>query len=283
MVKSAVRAMDTVQKYCQDEWSVQLDAFTITGGSKRGWTTWLTGAVDERATAIAPMVIDTLNMQPQMKHQLESWGSYSDEIDDYTSRGLQKHMNTEAGRALTAIVDPYSYREVLTQPKLIMMGTNDNYWPLDALNLYWDDLAGEKYILYVPNNGHGLRDYPRVIGSFCALHQHIANGKKLPKLSWSFVPNGDKLTLRVQSDQAPKSVHVWLAQSSTRDFRQAEWKSNPTRHEDAEFVYDLAFPQSGYAAMFGEAVYADGILPSYLSTNVRIVDSDEVLTVKEGG
>ena len=57
MVKSAVRGMDAVQEFARRDWSLDLQTFTVTGASKRGWTTWLTSVVDPRVTALAPMVI----------------------------------------------------------------------------------------------------------------------------------------------------------------------------------------------------------------------------------
>ncbi len=271
MVKSAVRGMDTVQEYAKQQWSLDVQTFTVSGASKRGWTTWLTGAVDRRAIAIAPMVIDMLNMGPQMKHQLASWGAFSEQINDYTERGLIEPLQTEIGKKLTNIVDPYSYRDRIRQPKLIILGTNDDYWPLDALNLYWDDLLGEKHILYVPNNGHGIKDYGRVIGSVNALHQQAFNGQTMPKLTWQFKNSDEKLALRISSDMPPSRVRIWRAQSDKRDFRKANWTSVSARADGDEFVYAAAVPKTGYEAMFGEAVYEGNGLPFFLSTNVRII------------
>ena len=275
MVKSAVRAMDAVQAYTEQAWSLKIETFTVTGASKRGWTTWLTGAVDPRATAIAPMVIDMLNLNAHLQHQEAVWGRLSPKLGDYTERGLHKQLETEGGRALQAIVDPYSYRHLLTQPKLIMIGTNDPYWPLDALNLYWDELEGRNYILYVPNNGHSLRDYPRIIGSLSALHQHVANGKRLPALSWGFNEDKGKLSLHIESDIQPRQVVAWIALSATQDFHEAQWQSYPMQAEGDGYRYELALPNQGYAAVFGEAVYDDGdaTLPYFLSTKVRIIQA----------
>jgi PhoPQ-activated pathogenicity-related protein len=271
MVKSAVRAMDAVQDFAGKEWKLDIEHFTMTGASKRGWTTWLTSAVDARVTALAPMVIDMLNMVPQMKHQVESFGTYSEQIEDYTSKGLQNFLNTPRGKLLATIVDPFSYRQHLSQPKLIILATNDRYWPLDALNLYWEQLTGEKYILYVPNNGHGIKDIPRVVGGLSALHQHVANGKKLPKLDWKFAEENGKLRLRFTSDTRPDRVQVWTAKSDTRDFRNSEFSSHLMSADGDAHLYELAVPQSEYAALLGEAVFNGQPVPFHLSTNVRIV------------
>lgn len=273
MVKSAVRAMDAVQEYTAQSGRTPLKTFTVTGASKRGWTTWLTGAVDSRVAAIAPMVIDVVNMRPQMRHQLDAWGDYSYKIRDYTDRGLPQYLGTPEGDAIRAIVDPYSYRRQLTQPKLILLGTNDHYWPLDALNLYWDGLLGEKHVLYVPNNRHGLDDMERVIGTLAALARRTAAGECLPKLSWEFDDGAEEVGLRVESDTPPDEVRFWVATAAERDFRQSIWRSIPGRLVDEACLGAVPRPTSGYKALFGEAVFDRDKTPFYLSTNVKIIQA----------
>jgi PhoPQ-activated pathogenicity-related protein len=64
MVKSAVRAMDCVQELLASDQGgkVTIEKFVVSGGSKRGWTTWCTAAVDKRVAAAIPIVIDVINV-----------------------------------------------------------------------------------------------------------------------------------------------------------------------------------------------------------------------------
>ena len=57
MTKAAVRAMDTITAFCKSQpaASVAVEKFVVSGGSKRGWTTWTTAAVDHRVVAIVPV------------------------------------------------------------------------------------------------------------------------------------------------------------------------------------------------------------------------------------
>lgn len=283
MVKSAVRAMDAVQEFAKQEWSVGIEGFTVTGASKRGWTTWLTGAVEPRATAIAPMVIDTLNMEKQMEHQLATWGKYSEQIEDYTNRGIQGKNQTPEGKALSQIVDPYTYLKELPEPKLLIMGTNDRYWCLDALSNYWNDLPGEKRILYVPNKGHDVGDLRRVVGTVSAFHKQACGQLKLPNLTWDLTEKEGKLTLTVNSDQTPKEVSAWISHSDTKDFREVVWESTPAESHGGSYQHVLGVPQAGFAALFGEAVFEHNGQAYFLSTNVKIVGNGKAPAAVGGG
>ncbi len=277
MAKSAVKAMDAVQELAEKELGMKVTGFVVTGASKRGWTTWLSAAVDKRVKAIAPMVYDNLNLEAQMNHQLETWGDFSEQIDDYTRRELPQMLVEgkmgDFADKLQNLVDPYRHRQRITVPKLIIIGTNDRYWPLDALNIYWKDLIGEKYILYDPNSGHGLEDRDRVLSDIICFFLKTAGELEFPDLRWEFDDTEDKVILHVVSHKVkPTLVQAWVAKSPTRDFREVRWESFPmSKDEKGVYRFELERPQEGYAAMFGEAVYrTDDGKQFFLSTQVVI-------------
>ncbi|HTE20231.1 MAG TPA: PhoPQ-activated protein PqaA family protein [Armatimonadota bacterium] len=255
MVKSVTRTMDAVQALSRKEWAAPVEDFMVTGASKRGWTTWLTAASDGRVRAIAPMVFDNLNFARQMPRQLELWGKYSEQIDDYSRRGLQQQMETPAGKKLVSMVDPWFYRQKLTMPKLLINGANDRYWATDATRLYWDDLAGDKYLLSIPNAGHGLQDTTRLLNSLVGFFHATAAGKEFPKLTASQMGQEGKPTLRIQSSVKPKRVLLWTAQAADLDFRPVTWMSAPMNERGGEYVAELEAPGTGGLAAFAEAEY----------------------------
>jgi PhoPQ-activated pathogenicity-related protein len=271
MVKSTVRGMDAMQSIVREQWGAPIDSFTVSGASKRGWTAWLTAAVDKRVMAVAPMVIDVLNMGAQMDHQRETWGEVSEEIRDYAALDLPTRLKTERGHELLSMVDPFSYRQRLTRPKMILLSTNDRYWPLDALKLYWSELPTPKHVLYVPNQGHGLRDAERVIGSVSAVHRYAAAGKPMPQTTWSFGSTPAELKVQVTADRQARKVLVWSAQSPTKDFREAKWTARQCTKGNEGYACVAERAAEGYTAMFAETSFQDdGALPFSTSTTICI-------------
>jgi PhoPQ-activated pathogenicity-related protein len=277
MVKSVVKSMDALQAFCKKEFEVEVKDFVLTGASKRGWTTWLTATVEPRVKAVAPMVIDTLNMQKQMPHQKAAYGDYSEQIKDYVSRGLVPMPDTAEARKLWGMVDPWVSRAKLKMPKLILNGTNDPYWSQDALNLYWDDLPGDKWVSYVPNAGHdlnqGTRSSPNITYAgnvLAAFARAQIEDKSLPKLTWKHEGKKGKYVLTVKSDVAPKAVRLWTADAATKDFRKSKWTSEELK-AGKEVTATAADPKEGCRVFMVECEFEMDKLRYSLCTQVRIV------------
>ena len=285
MAKSLVKTMDTIQAFAKQEWKFEVKHFVVTGASKRGWTSWLTAASgDPRVKGIAPMVIDTLNFKLQMPNQLKSFGKYSEMIHDYEERKLLPLPDTADARKLWSMVDPWVYRDKLTLPKMIINGTNDPYWAQDALNIYWDDLKGPKYICHVPNAGHDLRpmDKPNQLGTkkdllpiqginaVAIYSRHLIEDKPMPKQSWLWADgdNGPKLTIK--TDTKIKEARFWATSSDSRDFRKSKWEKVATKPENLNY----SFTATGkFNAFLGEVEYEFDGIPFVLSTTIKLVEA----------
>ena len=284
MAKSAVRAMDAVAEVTAEKAEANISRFLVAGASKRGWTTWLAAAADPRIEAIAPMVIDTLNMQAQSEHQLLSYGEYSEQIQDYTERGLQERMDSEAGRELLAIVDPYSYIDELDIPKLVVLGSNDPYWSVDSSSLYFPDLVGDKWLFYDPNAGHGLS--LNVVQPILAFFQSFLTGAPLPTLEWTKNEDG---SLTVEWDGAEGRPVLWEATSDTRDFRESEFESTVLEANGNSVTVTPDEPESGWKAYFVEVRFPTNppLTSKSFSTEMTVVpdtfpDYDSRLAGSEG-
>lgn len=281
MAKAVLKAMDAIQAFAKQEKLPAVNDFLITGASKRGWTTWLAGASgDKRIKAIAPMVIDTLNLPAQIPHQLAAYGKPSEQVGDYTKADMFTKLNTPEGKRLLALEDPYSYRDRLTLPKLIILGTNDRYWAQDALNIYWGDLKGPKWISYTPNSGHGLEDREHALTTLTSFADTIASKQTFPTFDWKFQQRGDQVALIVTSPAAIKSARLFRAYAATQDFRDSKWTAEPMESVMAgagapvtAFRGDVKTPERGYVATFGEVTFDRDGQEYTLSTQIQIAGS----------
>jgi len=266
MTKGAIKAMDAVQEIVKKGLNINVEGFVVTGASKRGWTTWLTAVCDSRVKGIAPMVYDNLNIKAQFEHQREIWGDFSPQLGDYTQLGLDRFADTPIGERILSIIDPYSYRERITVPKLIINGSNDAYWAIDAVNLYLKDLVGENYILYVPNSGHFLEDRERVIKDISAFYLYIAGRIPFPKVSWKIEEDESSIKLTLSSNISPTKVGVWYADSKYKNFVYSLWSYKEAKKSQEDYYISLDKPKDSSIALFGEFYYSTGGIELYLCT-----------------
>ena len=215
MTYGVIKAMDTVQDFLEKK-GFEIKGFMVSGASKRGWTTYFTAIFDPRVFAIAPMVYDNLNIEAQLLHQKEYYGTYSEKLKDYEERGLLDLVENRKAKDLLEIVDPYTMRLRLDLPKILVLGTNDEYWTVDSANLYVDDLPGTTFLFYSPNDRHNLKNIKEIvetISSFFKLYP------RLPEVRF-FYEDGK---ISVEKSSEIVDAELWFTISKSRDFRETVW------------------------------------------------------------
>ncbi|NOY40873.1 MAG: PhoPQ-activated pathogenicity [Planctomycetes bacterium] len=301
MVKSAVAAMDATQEYMQDEQGVTIDKFFIFGASKRGWTTWLTAAVEarpggpDRVSGIAPGVIDFLNIDESMRHHRRVYetgpvqapllnGGFSLAVEEYVVEGVMDQFAPPPGVAISPrvqelldIVDPYEYRGRLDLPKYMVNSTGDEFFVPDSSQFYFDDLIGPKYLRYMPNTSHSLNDdaIPAVLNFNAALEL----GLPLPEFSWDVSADGTTMTVDVTDNPANtlEGVKMWKAiNPNNRDFRLftvgAIWNDTDLVDQGGgQYVANVSMPATGATAFMVELSYLiGGAIPLTFTTEVSV-------------
>lgn len=277
MVKSVVRAMDTVQAVTPVVAQKIVSDFVVVGFSKRGAITSLTGAVDQRVKAIAPGVFDFLNMAPQVEHHFSSYGFYSPGLNDYVNYDFVRRVRTPEGQNLLKVNDPYSYRDRLTMPKFLINSTGDYFFPSDSARHYYQDLPDESLIRYVPNTDHPLVDENgnpvNALTSLLSWYGSVLFDVPRPQIKWQ--KQGDAVT--VTAFPPPSDATLWRATNSNgRDFRKetigATWLPQPILGSgNGIYQVNLEAPVAGWNAYYLELVYPGvGGIPQTYGTRVFI-------------
>jgi len=271
MVRSALSAMEAISSFLAEK-GVKVRGFVVSGASKRGWTAYLTAAAAPTSVlGIIPIVFDFLNFPVQLLRQRELFGEPSAMLRDYTARGLTELFGAGAKEARLAwLVDPYSYRYAYTMPKLIVVGSNDPYWASDATNLYWPGLPDSKFLLVVPNAGHNVLDFTRVLTSVATFSRAVAEGVELPRLRWEWRWEGEEVSLHVQADQEVVEARLWKTHGPKPDLRTYRWEAQDL--SELGPTWDLSFvPTAGFTGVFLELEFSVGGRRLFLSTPIRIL------------
>ena len=278
MVKSAVRAMDALEEFSAGRDDIaNIGRFVVAGGSKRGWTTWLTGAMDSRVIAIAPIVIDVLNVDASMRHHFAAYGFWAPAIGNYVAHGIMQRMDHPRLAEIYSLVDPHAYLHRLTIPKLVLNAAGDQFFLPDSSQFYWDDLRGESYLRYVANADHGMDD-GSALATLTAFHWMMVRGKRPPQLSWVRTERG----LTALPNPKPEAARLWRATNPrSRDFRVEtlgrKYVATPpssTPELGVSFAYTHA-PEQGWTAYFMEFDWDVGAPTRFkLTTEVVVVPDD---------
>eukprot|EP01116_Phalansterium_solitarium_P018716 TRINITY_DN5060_c0_g1_i1.p1 TRINITY_DN5060_c0_g1~~TRINITY_DN5060_c0_g1_i1.p1 ORF type:complete len:502 (+),score=136.67 TRINITY_DN5060_c0_g1_i1:54-1508(+) len=226
MTKSAVRAMDAVQEFVPTLGrNLNITNFVVAGASKRGWTTWTTGIVDQpRVRAIAPIVMPILNMVPNLNHHFQAYGGWSFALSDYLDMHLMSYLNDPVFLKMTAVIDPFSYLDFLKLPKFLIASTGDEFFVPDSTQYFLQNLTGETHLFLAPNAEHSLATgIFDVMQTMHTWYHMLLKGVERPTYSHTLVKSNSTASITMQTTTQPTKVLMWHARTlpndKLRDFR----------------------------------------------------------------
>lgn len=236
MVKACLRAMDMTSELSVQLGGIPLTRWSVLGGSKRGWTSWMVAVADpERVVVVAPIVLDLLNMRENLHHMWRNTGNWSFTFSDYWMEELLGRLDEDNFQLMAEYIDPFEYKERLTMPKLIISSCGDEFFMPDDSHYFFDELPEPKYMRLLPNAEHstvisGL-SAPHFMFSFRQFVLATLKGYPLPKMTWKRWD--DPLTKRggieLITDTPVKQIYGWVGDTRTRfrrDFRLAGVRNN---------------------------------------------------------
>jgi len=86
---------------------------------------------------------------------------------------------------MAANIDPFSYRERLTMPKLVVNSADDEFFMNDNTHYWWNDMPGPKHWMLMPNAEHatvtGLGEELPAIKTFM---NAVLKENEIPEFTW---------------------------------------------------------------------------------------------------
>nr|XP_002128778.1 autocrine proliferation repressor protein A [Ciona intestinalis] len=223
MTKASVKAMDAVTDFINKTVGNQIERWCVGGASKRGWTTWTTAAVDKRVQCMTPIVMDELNMVKNLHHHYRAYGGWSFAFKDYYDEDITKDLDHPNMPALAAIVDPLSYVDRLTMPKMVFSTGGDEFFLPDDSHYYLTSMKGPMYVNMLPNAEHSCVGHElQLMFNIKAFYVSVMKGKKLPQATWTLYNTATGGGIDVTLDTVPTLIRAWSVtsiSSKRRDFR----------------------------------------------------------------
>lgn len=257
MMKSTMNGFTAIQEICSNE-GVEVNTYTLSGLSKRGWTTYLTGAYDSRVKSLIPVVIDYVNIPKGYGRRIDIYGENSPKpLQDalFYEIGTIEGNLKPFGREVLKAMDPFELKEYLQKPIYVISGTNDTNFAIDNAKFYVDDFAQMK-LAYQKNAGHTYE--PEYLYSSFCFHLFQNTNTDLPELTCVETIENGQLKLSVSATHDFLSINVIKATNDTQNFSEANWSTSSLGVSNKNFSHSENLPATGYKTVYLEFTFENG-------------------------
>jgi PhoPQ-activated pathogenicity-related protein len=239
MAKAGFQCMKAVEQYLSQKKIANINGWLVSGASKRGWTSWIVGAVTPtpdlpNVIAIAPLVPIVPDLIPEIHRQWKSYDGFTFAFTDYTAINFTQFLDGPEFSSALEIIDPIHYGERLAQiPKVVVLSSDDEFMQFDWSDIWYEKLTGEKHLLIAPNSEHSLASgIPEILACLSAFYVSLAKGlTERPSFTYDYNNSTGAITVTIPDNIPHGKVvlrHAQTMQSERRDFRWIRLANNDT-------------------------------------------------------
>ena len=133
-------------------------------------------------------------------------------------------------------IDPISYKQNLTMPKMIIQSAGDEFFLPTDTKYFWDQLPGDNYLRILPNAEHemalhGLSSPHMVYSSHTTFFMACNKASlTLPKITWEYETTDQTLGIRLDTDLETEAIE--LRRAETRGMSRLDFRLARARTED---------------------------------------------------
>jgi len=209
MAKAGIKAMDATTAFVANKTKQTIGRWVTAGASKRGATTWLTGAVDKRIIGIVPIVFDALNFKATVDNMWRTLGNWTFAFTDYRDANVTKYLNDGSNYMdiLASAIDPLVYKENLTMSKLVVDSTGDEFFQVQDDSTWWGQLPGESLRVMMDNAEHSCATGALyLITAAETWYRALLDSSPRPSFNWTMDAGTGAITIKVYGPMQPVSV-----------------------------------------------------------------------------
>jgi PhoPQ-activated pathogenicity-related protein len=196
-----------------------LEKYMPWGYSKRGWTAWLTAAVDyKRVAAVNPIVLSFLNMIPNFHHYWRAFGGWSFAMSPYYQQNITKTLDDDLNIEAAKILDPFTFKDRLIMPKLVISAAGDEFFMADDTHYWLKDMKGPTYFRLLPNAEHATVLHRRNTKTmyFTMRQFFLSSMLDLPMPDYCttrYTRNDGRRGLRIQTNDVLRGLDAFIVDS----------------------------------------------------------------------
>jgi PhoPQ-activated pathogenicity-related protein len=276
IAKSYLRAITLMQNHPD----LRAERAVLLGCSKRGLAVSIcAGADPARVAGVMITCFPGGNFLGMAANKYKAFGpAIAGPSESKTGPGFQppkvqlRALNNPVGFGYLMAFDPYLWRDQIKAAFLVALGTNDEFYGLEASNEMLEQFSGNKAFLAIDNLPHTWISRKH-LAAWRMWLRYTFQGGKIPQVTTKLEKAAAvvNITADVIFDAAPLHVRLYYSYNHSHDWRFARWNHKEMELASNRYQSQLEAVPDFHLALYAEVEYEAMGEPAYVSSLVAVL------------